>query len=199
MGAVKDLIKKWLDIGPAENQHITIDADMTHQDSCFECRLWYRGSASELEQFYKSLTTAFDDSIRARFWAAVPSKGNKLRKIHSGLTLTELRLGCKGPEVRTLQILLYANGYNCGTADGVFGFRTNAAIRNFLKTRIRSSVHRADENSRNTRTGVIVAMLICAECSLLGKNSSVRTNPKRIMMSMKAFGTLIIKKEAQSI
>ena len=85
MGAVKDLIKRWLDIRPAEDQHITIDADMTHQDSCFEYRLWYRGSASELEQFYKSLTTAFDDSIRARFWAAVPSKGNKLRKIHSGL------------------------------------------------------------------------------------------------------------------
>lgn len=85
MASVKDLIKRWLDIRPAEDQRITIDADMTHQDSCFEYRLWYRGSASEIEQFYKSITTAHDDSIRARFWAAVPSRGNKLRKIHSGL------------------------------------------------------------------------------------------------------------------
>lgn len=85
MGAVKDLIKKWLEIVPAEDQKIRIDADMTHLDSCFEYQLWYRGSASELEQFYKSLTTVHDDTIRSKFWAAVPTKGNKLRKIHSGL------------------------------------------------------------------------------------------------------------------
>lgn len=85
MGGIKDLIKRWLDIRPAEDKHITIDAAMTHQDSCFEYRLWYRGSASELEQFYKSLTTVFDDTIRSKFWAAVPSKGSRLRKIHSGL------------------------------------------------------------------------------------------------------------------
>ena len=82
---IKDMIKRWLDIRPAEDQHITIDADMTHQDSCFECRLWYRGSAGELEQYYKSLNTIHDDIIRAKFWAAVPSAGNRLRKIHSGL------------------------------------------------------------------------------------------------------------------
>ena len=85
MGAVKDLIKKWLEIVPAEEQKIRIDADMTHQDACFEYRLWYRGSASELEQFYKSITAVHDDTIRSKFWAAVPSQGNKLRKIHSGL------------------------------------------------------------------------------------------------------------------
>lgn len=82
---IKDMIKRWLDIRPAEDQHITIDADMTHQDSCFEYRLWYRGCAGELEQYYRSLTTIHDDVIRAKFWAAVPSRGNRLRKIHSGL------------------------------------------------------------------------------------------------------------------
>ncbi|MCR4670595.1 MAG: phage portal protein [Saccharofermentans sp.] len=85
MGAVKEMIKRWLDIKPAENQRITIDADMSHQDACFEYNLWYRGSASELDQFYKSLTTVHDDVVRAKFWAAVPSRGNRLRKIHSGL------------------------------------------------------------------------------------------------------------------
>lgn len=82
---LKDAIRNWLDIKPAEEQKITIEAEMTHDASCFENRLWYRGSASEIEQFYKSLSAPFDDSIRARFWAAVPSKGNRIRKIHSGL------------------------------------------------------------------------------------------------------------------
>ena len=85
MGGIKDLIRKWLDIRPAEDQHITIDADMTHHDACFEYQLWYRGSAAELEQFYKSITTIHDDTIRSKFWAAIPSQGNRLRKIHSGL------------------------------------------------------------------------------------------------------------------
>ena len=51
------------------------------------------------------------------------------------ITLTELKLGSRGPEVKSLQILLYANGYNCGTADGVFGSRTDAALRNLQKAR----------------------------------------------------------------
>ena len=51
------------------------------------------------------------------------------------ITLTELKLGSKGPEVKSLQILLYANGYNCGTADGIFGPKTYAALKNFQKAR----------------------------------------------------------------
>jgi hypothetical protein len=51
------------------------------------------------------------------------------------ITLTVLKQGSKGPEVKSLQILLYANGYNCGTADGVFGSRTDAALRNLQKAR----------------------------------------------------------------
>ena len=82
---LKESIKRWLEITPATEQSIRIDADLTHEESCFESRLWYRGSASEIEQFYKSITSIHDDSIRSRFWAGVPSEGNKLRKIHSGL------------------------------------------------------------------------------------------------------------------
>lgn len=51
------------------------------------------------------------------------------------ITLTVLKQGSKGPEVKSLQILLYANGYNCGTADGVFGSRTDATLRNLQKAR----------------------------------------------------------------
>jgi hypothetical protein len=82
---LKSMIRRWLEIVPAEHQNIRIEESMTHEDVCFEHRLWYRGSASEIEQFYKSITSVNDDSVKARFWAAVPSAGNRLRKIHSGL------------------------------------------------------------------------------------------------------------------
>lgn len=51
------------------------------------------------------------------------------------ITMTELKEGSKGPEVKTLQVLLYSKGFNCGTADGVFGPKTDAALRNFQKAR----------------------------------------------------------------
>lgn len=82
---LKDFIQRWLEIRPADPQHIIIDAELSHEDACFEDRLWYRGSASELEQFYKNINISHDDSVRNRFWCATPSKGNSIRKIHSGL------------------------------------------------------------------------------------------------------------------
>lgn len=82
---LKDIVKKWLDIKPADPQNITIDAELNHEDACFEARLWYRGSGSELDQFYKSINGNHDGVIRSRFWAAVPSSGNGIRKIHTGL------------------------------------------------------------------------------------------------------------------
>jgi len=67
--------------------------------------------------------------------------------------------------------------WGCSDLEGKKVIGSRALI---FSGKILSSVHHADENSRNTRTGVPVAVLICAECSLLGKNSSVRMNSKRI-------------------
>lgn len=39
--------------------------------------------------------------------------------------------GTSGSDVRTLQAALNANGFNCGTADGVFGSGTEAALKKF--------------------------------------------------------------------
>lgn len=46
------------------------------------------------------------------------------------LELTTMRKGCKGDNVKALQQLLIANGYNCGGdgADGDFGTNTQAAV-----------------------------------------------------------------------
>lgn len=48
-------------------------------------------------------------------------------------TKSYLMKGDKGTEVKELQIDLNYLGYNCGTADGDFGAKTDTALRNFQK------------------------------------------------------------------
>lgn len=42
-----------------------------------------------------------------------------------------LRAGMSGADVRTLQAALNANGYDCGSTDGIFGANTAAALKKF--------------------------------------------------------------------
>ena len=44
-----------------------------------------------------------------------------------------LRRGSKGTEVTLLQAALNSLGYDCGAADGIFGAKTEAAVRNFQR------------------------------------------------------------------
>ena len=44
-----------------------------------------------------------------------------------------LRRGSKGAEVTRLQTALNAQGYDCGAADGIFGAKTETAVRNFQR------------------------------------------------------------------
>lgn len=49
-------------------------------------------------------------------------------------TLPTLRRGSEGEDVRTLQTMLNLLGYNCGEVDGVYGRKTEAAVKAFQKT-----------------------------------------------------------------
>lgn len=51
------------------------------------------------------------------------------------LEMRNLEKGCKGEDVRSLQILLIGKGYSCGDAgaDGDFGSATDAAVRKYQK------------------------------------------------------------------
>ncbi|NLC83843.1 MAG: peptidoglycan-binding protein [Ruminococcaceae bacterium] len=42
-----------------------------------------------------------------------------------------LKNGSRGEAVKQIQLRLNQLGYNCGTADGIFGSRTNTAVRSF--------------------------------------------------------------------
>ena len=54
-------------------------------------------------------------------------------KADAVLTMRNLSKGCKGEDVRALQILLIGRGYTCGKygADGDFGSATDSAVRNY--------------------------------------------------------------------
>lgn len=49
------------------------------------------------------------------------------------LEMRNLKNGHSGEDVRALQILLNGRGYNCGTADGIFGSKTDSAVRKYQK------------------------------------------------------------------
>lgn len=83
-GTVKNFIMKMLRIQPATNNRIiTIREPFTFEANVLKNRIWYRGDPCELDQFFKQ--SAADPVSSSRFWAAVPSAGLNIRKIHSGL------------------------------------------------------------------------------------------------------------------
>lgn len=83
MGIIKQAIRRWLGIKEAQEVSFFIQEQSTYRTNVFKNRILYRGDPSELDQFFKS--TATDKVTQARFWASSPSKGNNIRKMHSGL------------------------------------------------------------------------------------------------------------------
>jgi len=81
-GRLKKMVQNWLEIQPMLGESLVIQEINTFEGTCFRNRLWYRGDASELHQYY----TQVDDQMgNARFWAALGTDGIDFRKIHTGL------------------------------------------------------------------------------------------------------------------
>lgn len=81
--AIVHRIRRWLQIDPDWSRpHSPIRETYTHDEEIMCHRIWYRGDADELQQFYKH--SRRDGASASRFWAAVPY-GDTVRKIHSGL------------------------------------------------------------------------------------------------------------------
>lgn len=90
-------IRRWLRVEPAWSggDNVRIREQYTYETDAMRNRIWYRGDADELRQFYSQTSS---DSSSSRFWAAVPT-GPSVRKLHSGLpaqivdTLTGIVMG----------------------------------------------------------------------------------------------------------
>ncbi len=82
MGWFKNKVRQWLNIERAVGTGITILEPLTFESAVLQNKIWYRGDACELQQFYSQI----DDMIgNTSFWAARSSCGVNFRKIHSGL------------------------------------------------------------------------------------------------------------------
>lgn len=80
----QNMFMRILRINPSSNtKEYTIKEGLPHDANVLKNSVWYRGDASELEQFFKQ--AAVDEPSRSKFWAAVPTNGTIVRKIHSGL------------------------------------------------------------------------------------------------------------------
>jgi hypothetical protein len=76
----KRAIRSLLRLDPPQRQTFTVQEEFDYYSNAFANRLWYRGSASELNQFYRQL-----NSDTCPFWGSVPTRGLEIRKIHTGI------------------------------------------------------------------------------------------------------------------
>ena len=77
---IKNMVKSWLDIRPAQAQNFIVNETMDFQTNCIRNKIWYRGDSHELSEFYGQLFYAKDC-----FWASTQTAEIKMKKSHSGL------------------------------------------------------------------------------------------------------------------
>ena len=77
---IRMALRSFLRIEPAQHLSVVVDEEMDFSTTAFCHKLWYRGKAAELNQFYKQI-----DDGTGRFWGAVPTRGLEIRKIHTGI------------------------------------------------------------------------------------------------------------------
>lgn len=78
---IRMAIRSFLQIEPASRQTFRIQEGLDWQGNAAQNRVWYRGDAAELNEFYRQM----EDKSTQRFWAAVPTHGLEIRKCHTGL------------------------------------------------------------------------------------------------------------------
>lgn len=77
---IRTRLRTFLDINPAPHYTISINENVDHLADCAKNRIWYAGKSKQLSELYAQL-----DVPRTVFWKAVPTRGQEIRKIHTGL------------------------------------------------------------------------------------------------------------------
>ena len=78
--SIRNGIRSFLRIQPASPNTIYITERLDRRSNAIKNRIWYRGSPEELAEMYRQI-----DTDRTKFWAAVPTVGMDIRKLHTGL------------------------------------------------------------------------------------------------------------------
>ncbi len=94
------------------------------------CRVWRK--PEEIIGAYRS-NWALEESPSGSVIVGEPVTVSSYGKQTVTIELNLLRSGNFGPQVKALQLLLNGNGCDCGEADGIFGSRTLAAVKQWQK------------------------------------------------------------------
>lgn len=79
---VRNGMRSFLQIEPPQRSIFQITEQLDYYGNAAVNRIWERGDGSELSQLYKALQ---GETSKIRFWAAVPTVGNDINKLHTGL------------------------------------------------------------------------------------------------------------------
>lgn len=87
--SVRNGIRSFLQINPPQQNIFQVTEQLDYYGNAAVNRIWVRGDANELEELYKGLP---GNANKIRFWAAVPSAGNDINKLHTGIPGLERRI-----------------------------------------------------------------------------------------------------------
>ena len=96
---------------------------------------WFPRHGKQMEDFRRDVAALVGSAVpQLPLTGETKPQGKETRYV---LTLRTLKQGCKGEDVKALQILLIGRGYSCGSAgvDGSFGPATDSAVRAYQKNR----------------------------------------------------------------
>lgn len=82
MDNVRSSLQSFLEIQPPIARSYNVWGDLDFAGNAIKNRLWYRGQATELEEFWKQVPGMAN---RRRFWSAVPMVGRDIEKLHVGV------------------------------------------------------------------------------------------------------------------
>ena len=80
--AIRAGLRSYLQIREANPKNVTIREFLDYEGNAIKNRIWYRGDSYELSQLYQQISSGAD---ALKFWAAKPTPGQEIRKIHTGI------------------------------------------------------------------------------------------------------------------
>lgn len=104
--------------------------------NCVKYNDWYWGQGTKGDAYpwcaaFVSWCFAVLAGIITDTGSSASSSASSEKKTACTVSTYVLRSGAQGEAVKTLQAALNARGYSCGTADGIFGSKTLAAVKSY--------------------------------------------------------------------
>ncbi len=79
---IRNGLRSFLQINPPQQTVFQVTEQTDYYGNAAVNRIWARGDANEIQEMYKLMPGEVN---RVRFWAAVPTAGNDINKLHTGL------------------------------------------------------------------------------------------------------------------